>query len=223
MTSDSRQTMQEKIRLTVDEETERVLDRILDCIEERFEQIDIFKQSLEEMINQIKNLDDVPNKLLEYRNSIVNKIESLNLRSEFSGITNKLDTDRIEFANTFSKSANEFKTFREELTHHQESIKNVEEAISVLVEASANHNKNTEDKLKSNGDLVSNVQIKLNELDRSTNCMNDDIQEKLKKFEEEQNDLKSIFSELSDKLTLMKSILDFIALPWWKRIFGRNK
>ena len=257
MTSDSRQTMQEKIRLTVDEETERVLHRILDGIEDRFAQLDEFQQFLEKMINQINNLDDTSNILRVFGDSLEKRIDSLKevtkvsldkLESEFSrinssiektraevdgsrqdtgnsisGISEQLNTARTEFANTFILSANEFKTFREKQTSNQELLENIDEAISVLLEVMANHNNNTEDRLKSNGDLVSNVQKRLNELDTNINFKNDDIQEKLKKVEEKQIDLKSITSALSDKLALMKSTLDFIALPWWKRIFGRNK
>lgn len=236
--------MKEEVRVRVDGETERVLDRIIDAIEPRLrklEKLDDFENSLSKLEPLNAKTEENSHSLLELRESIEKRQESLldNLtmqKQALDAVVEGLDGTIRSQAKLVSSLKSELKGMRAHLSLQNESQRSHSDILSglaTLMGEVAEKTSMIEGLGSSTNDKLSSVSTQLQLLLRFQEELapiRSEISELAPSLEEKLSSIETSFAELNssgqqirDSLTQMQDRLDYLSQPWWRRLLKKGK
>lgn len=167
----------------------------------------------------ILNIDDTSKKLMEeIRYSISGDI--LSKLDEYKAILKDIQENPVDISNISEKGDIEkIKKYLDRLNENIEDIlnnlnKKINGQKDIIVETVLNNS--TKDDFDSLITIVNNIKNELEKIKDSANNMEQYINHKINNIEKEQ-------SNILQKLNSMEDTLDYLSLPFFKRLFGRRK
>lgn len=167
----------------------------------------------------ILNIDDTSKKLMEeIRDSISGDI--LSKLDEYKAILKDIQENPVDISNISEKGDIEkIKKYLDRLNENIEDIlnnlnKKINGQKDIIVETVLNNS--TKDDFDSLITIVNNIKNELEKIKDSSNNMEQYINHKINNIEKEQ-------SNILQKLNSMEDTLDYLSLPFFKRLFGRRK
>ena len=167
----------------------------------------------------ILNVDDTSKKLMEeIRDSISGDI--LRKLDEYKVILKDIQENPIDISNLSEKSDIEkIKKYLDRLNENiEDSLNNINKKINgqkdIIVEAVLNNS--TKNDFNSLVAIVNNIKNELEKIKDSANKKEQYINDKINNIEKEQSNILS-------KLNSMESTLEYLSLPFFKRLFGMRK
>ena len=167
----------------------------------------------------ILNIDDTSKKLMEeIRDSISGDI--LSKLDEYKAILKDIQENPVDISNISEKDDIEkIKKYLDRLNENIEDIlnnlnKKINGQKDIIVETVLNNS--TKDDFDSLITIVNNIKNELEKIKDSANNMKQYINHKINNIEKEQ-------SNILQKLNSMEDTLDYLSLPFFKRLFGRRK
>lgn len=167
----------------------------------------------------ILNVDDTSKKLMEeIRDSISGDI--LRKLDEYKVILKDIQENPIDISNLSEKSDIEkIKKYLDRLNENiEDSLNNINKKINgqkdIIVEAVLNNS--TKNDFNSLVAIVNNIKNELEKIKDSANKKEQYINDKINNIEKEQ-------SNIFQKLNSMEATLEYLSLPFFKRLFSRRK
>lgn len=167
----------------------------------------------------ILNIDDTSKKLMEeIRDSISGDI--LSKLDEYKAILKDIQENPVDISNISEKDDIEkIKKYLDRLNENIEDIlnnlnKKINGQKDIIVETVLNNS--TKDDFDNLITIVNNIKNELEKIKDSSNNMEQYINHKINNIEKEQ-------SNILQKLNSMEDTLDYLSLPFFKRLFGRRK
>lgn len=167
----------------------------------------------------ILNIDDTSKKLMEeIRDSISGDI--LSKLDEYKAILKDIQENPVDISNISEKG--DIEKIKKDLYRLNENIEDILNNLNkkingqkdIIVETVLNNS--TKDDFDNLITIVNNIKNELEKIKDSSNNMEQYINHKINNIEKEQ-------SNILQKLNSMEDTLDYLSLPFFKRLFGRRK
>lgn len=167
----------------------------------------------------ILNVDDTSKKLMEeIRDSISGEI--LRKLDEYKIILKDVQENPVDISNLSEKS--DIEKIKRNLDRLYENIEDILDNINKKITDNKNNiinvmqNNSTKDDFENLATMVNNIKNEVEKIKDSENKMEQYFNDKINNIEKQQSNILS-------KLNSMESTLEYLSLPFFKRLFGRRK